>query len=77
MEELCKRATDYDKLLRTQIRIGELDIELYTQHVEIQGDMIVRPGWKRSNIDMFREFGKLKEPVLQRFNELDDFVEIN
>ena len=33
----------------------------------------MRPGWKRSNIDMFRQFGELKEPVLQGFN---DFVEI-
>ena len=63
-------------MLRTQIRIGALDKELHTQRVEVYDDRIVRPGWKRRNIDIFREFGELKEPVLRRFNEPGYFEEI-
>ena len=67
LEDVCKKARDKDKALRTQIRIGELDIELHTQRVETHEDRTERHGWKRRNIDMFREFGELKEPVLKMF----------
>ena len=46
--------------MRTQIRIGELDIELHTQRVEIYRYTIEKPGWKSRYINMFREFGELK-----------------